>query len=179
LSTNARTQPDPTRPGAARLKPDGTLTAMVVYVALVLFVIGWGAHLAWRWKQAKDFAPELLKARQETGELPPSIDEAEFTDLYLRAEGPRAATYVFACAAFMTFALAPLTALFNLLWDQFWRLSGGSPVFEQGTLIHTFSLFLGLTGIAVGLLALAMRRYYVLMPPNLKQVFRTLKDSHS
>ena len=64
---------------------------MMYYAVLVIAVLGWGAHIAWRWKEAKDFAPQLLKARQEAGELPASVSEAEFTDLYLRAEGPRAA----------------------------------------------------------------------------------------
>lgn len=155
------------------------MPVMLVYFLLVLAVAGWGAHLAWRWKAAKDFAPQMLKARQETGELPASINVAEFTDLYVRAEGPRASTYIFVCAAFMTLALAPLASLFNTVWDTFWLMSGGSPVFEQGTLIHTFSLFLSVMGLAIALLALAMHRYYRLMPPNLKQVIRSLKESHS
>lgn len=152
---------------------------MFVYFLLVLAVIGWGAHLVWRWKQTKDFAPELLKSRKASGELPETVGEAEFTDLYLRAEGPRAGTYIYACGAFMTVSLAPLSAVFNAVWDTFWKLTGGSPVFEQGTLIHTFSFFLTFMGIAIGILALAMHRYYTLMPPNLKQIIRSLKDSHS
>ena len=58
---------------------------MYVYLALVVSVAAWGIHLALRWKQAKAFAPELLKARQKAGELPEGIDETEFTDLSLRA----------------------------------------------------------------------------------------------
>lgn len=152
---------------------------LLVYFVLVLAVAGWGLHLAWRWKEAKAFAPQLLKARKESGELPESVDEAEFTDLYVRAEGPRAGTYIFTCAAFMTVGLAPLTSVFNSIWDAFWKLTGGSPVFEQGTLIHTFSLFLSIMGLAIAILALAMHRYYRLMPPSLKQVIRSLKESHS
>ena len=152
---------------------------MWVYFILVLVVIAWGAHLAWRWKEARDFAPTLLAVRQESGELPASIEPGEFTDLYLRAEGPRAATYIYVCALFMTATLAPLSSLFNTLWVALWRMTGGSPVFEQGTLIHTFSFFLTFMGLAVLILAIALRRYYALMPLNLRQVIRNLKDAHS
>jgi len=152
---------------------------MIYYAVLVIAVLGWGAHIAWRWKEAKDFAPQLLKARQESGELPASVSEAEFTDLYLRAEGPRAATYTFVCAAIMTFSLAPLSLIFNTVWEALWRLTDRSPVFELGTLIHTFMFFLFFMGLTVSLLAVAMHRYHTLTPPNLKQVIRTLKEAHS
>jgi len=152
---------------------------MWVYLIIVAAVIAWGGHLAWRWKQTRDFAPQLLAMRKESGELPPGIDEKEFTDLYVRAEGPRAATYIYACAAFMTAGLAPLSSLFNTVWQTLWQATGGSPVFEAGTLIHTFSFFLAIMGLAVLLLAIALRRYYALTPPNLRQVIRNLKDAHS
>lgn len=152
---------------------------MMYYAVLVIAVLGWGAHIAWRWKEAKDFAPQLLKARQEAGELPASVSEAEFTDLYLRAEGPRAASYMFACGAFLTFGLAPLAALFNAVWGAFWLLTGSSPVFETGTLVHTFMFFLFLVGLMIGLLAIAMHRYHTLAPPNLNQVIRSLQEPHS
>lgn len=152
---------------------------MYAYLALVIAVAAWGIHLALRWKQAREFAPELLKARQKSGELPEGINETEFTDLYLRAEGPRRGTYVYSCAAFITLSLAPLSWLFNSVWISVWRLAGEPPVFEVGTLIHTFSFFLAFFGLTIGLLALAMHRYHTLTPPNLKQVMRTLRETHS
>ncbi len=152
---------------------------MYVFLALVVAVAAWGIHLAYRWKQAKAFAPELLKVRKASGELPEAVKEEEFTDLYLRAEGPRRGTYVYACAAFITVLLAPLSAAFNTVWIALWRLTGEQPVFEVGTLIHTFSFFLAFLGLTVGLLALAMHRYHTLTPPSLKQVMRTLRETHS
>ncbi len=53
-------------------------------------------------------------------------------------------------------------------------MSGKSPVFETGTLIHTFMVFLTFMGVSIALLAVAMHRYHTLMPPNLKQVIRDL-----
>lgn len=152
---------------------------MWLYFLIVLAVIAWGGHLAWRWKQTRDFAPRLLALRKESGELPAHVDEKEFTDLYMRAEGPRATTYIYACAAFLTVGLPPLSSVFNAVWDTLWRLTGGSPVFEQGTLIHTFSFFLAFMGLAILVLAIALRRYYTLTPPNLRQIIRNLKDAHS
>lgn len=152
---------------------------MWAYFLLVLALIAWGLHLGWRWKQTRDFAPQLLASRQESGELPATVEAREFTDLYLRAEGPRAGTYVFVCAAFMTFALAPISSLFNNIWNTIWQATGRDPVFETGTFIHTFSFFLAVMGLTVLILAVAMRRYYALMPPNLRQIIRDLKDAHS
>ena len=70
--------------------------------------------------------------------------------------------------------LGPFVAGFNAVWNMFWLMSGKSPVFETGTLIHTFMVFLTFMFATIGLLAIAMRRYYALMPPNLKQVIRDL-----
>ena len=147
---------------------------MALFVLLVIGLIAWGGHLAWRWKQAYDFAPEVLAARQAAGEIPDDVTDAEFTDLYLRSEGPRGATYVFACAAMVTLLLAPFVSAFNEVWKMFWMMSGRSPVFETGTLIHSFSVFLAFMFAVIGLLAFAMHRYYNLMPPSLRQVIRDL-----
>jgi len=147
---------------------------MMFYFLVVAGLLIWGGALAWRWKSVKDFSPEVLAAKKRDGELPDSVTEAEFTDLYLRSEGPRAQTYFFACAAVLFFLLGPFVAGFNSIWNMFWLMSGKSPVFETGTLIHTFMVFLAFMGTTIILLAVAMRRYYALMPPNLKQVIRDL-----
>ncbi len=144
-----------------------------------LALVGWGLHLGWRWKHARDFAPEVLAAKQAAGELPEGVEAAEFTDLYLRSEGPRAATYFFVCAAIVLLLLAPFVAAFNEVWKMFWMMSGRSPVFETGTLIHSFSVFLAFMFVTIGLLAIAMRRYYALMPPSLKQVVRDLNGGRT
>lgn len=147
---------------------------MHLFFAMLLALVAWGGHIAWRWKRARDFAPEVLAAKQAAGELPADVDPQVFTDLYLRSEGPRAATYFFVCAAIAILSLAPFVAAFNEVWKMFWMMSGRSPVFETGTLIHSFSVFLAFMFATIGLLAVAMRRYYALMPPSLKQVVRDL-----
>lgn len=152
---------------------------MWVYFFLIVVILIWGGYVAWRWKQAKDFAPVMLAARKETGEIPESVTEGEFTDLYLRAEGPRSATYIYACAVFMTLAIGPLSLFFNFIWNTAWRLTGQLPVFEEGTLIHTFTFFLAYMGFTILLLTLAFRRFHATAPPSLKQVIRHLKDKHA
>ena len=112
---------------------------MMFFLIILAGLVAWGGHLAWRWKQTRDFAPEVLAVRKAAGEVPEDVTDVEFTDLYLRSEGPRAATYFFVCAAIVFVLLAPFVAGFNQVWRIFWRLSGQSPVFETGTLIHTFS----------------------------------------
>ncbi len=152
---------------------------MFVYFALVFAVAAWGVHIGLRWKRVKEFAPELLKSRQASGELPGAVTESEFTDLYLRAEGPRASTYILVCATLMTLGLPLLSTAFNAVWIGLWNATGRSPVFEEGTLIHTFSFFLVVMGVGIALLAAAMHRYHTLSPPNLKQVIRNLREAHS
>jgi len=147
---------------------------MLLYFLVVAGLLVWGGALAWRWKSVRDFSTEVLAAKKKARELPDDVTEEEFTDLYLRSEGPRAQTYVYVCAAIMFFLLGPFVAGFNAIWNMFWQMSGKSPVFETGTLIHTFMVFLAFMGATVVLLAVAMRRYYVLMPPTLKQVMRDL-----
>ena len=147
---------------------------MLLYFLAVAALLAWGVSLAWRWKEAKSFAPEVLAAKQRDKEIPEDVTEVEFTDLYLRSEGPRGQTYFFACAAILFLLLGPFVAGFNAVWEMFWLMSGKSPVFETGTLIHTFMVFLAFMFATIGLLAIAMRRYYALMPPNLKQVIRDL-----
>ena len=122
----------------------------------------------------KHFAPEVLAAKKSDKEIPEDVTEVEFTDLYLRSEGPRGQTYFFVCAAFLFLLLGPFVAGFNAIWNMFWLMSGKSPVFETGTLIHTFMVFLTFMGVSIALLAVAMHRYHALMPPNLKQVIRDL-----
>lgn len=152
---------------------------MMIFYAALAALIAWGVHLGWRWKKAKDFAPQVLAAKKAAGELPEDIGEAEFTDLYLRSEGPRAATYFFVCAALVILLLAPFVAGFNQVWRMFWQMSGRNPVFETGTLIHSFSVFVAFMFVSIGLMTIAMRRYYVLMPPSLKQVIRDLNGARS
>jgi len=147
---------------------------MLFYFLVVAGLLVWGAALAWRWKTVRDFSADVLAARKREGELPETVTEAEFADLYMRCEGPRAQTYVFACAAILFLLLGPFVAAFNAVWHTFWLMSGQSPVFEIGTLLHTFMVFLAFMGATIALLAAAMRRYYALMPPDLKQVIRDL-----
>jgi hypothetical protein len=148
---------------------------MISLIILFLILLGWGLHLAWRWKEARDFSVDLLAAKQTDGSLPKDVEAAEFTDLYLRSEGPRAATYIYTCAVLVAVLIAPFTTLMNTIWLAVWRATGNNPVFGTGTMIHTFSMFLFIMGLMVGLLAVAMRRYYALAPPTLKQVERDLR----
>ncbi len=150
---------------------------MLPYFVLLAALVAWGGFVAWRWKSARDFAHEVLAVKQKEGELPASVSPDEFQDLYLRSEGPRGMTYLFVCAAIVLLLLAPFVAAFNAIWTALWVMTGQSPVFETGTLIHTFSIFLAYFGTTVALLATAMRRYHALAPPNFKQVLRDLNGA--
>ena len=133
--------------------------------------------LGWKWKQVREFSSDVLAVKKRDGELPDSVSEDMFRDLYVRSEGPRAQTYFFVCAALLFFLLGPFIAAFNSIWKMFWMMSGESPVFETGTLVHTFMVFLAFMGATILLLAAALRRYHALTPPNLRQVVRDLNGA--
>lgn len=150
--------------------------AMFVYASLFVALFGWGVFVVWRWKDARDFAPEFLSLRQESAEIPEDVTELEFTPLYLASEGPRAQTYLFLSALFVTVMLPVFAKLFNLFWNVIWIGSGRSPVFEVGTLVHTFCMFLGIAALIVGVLVLTMHRYHTKRPRDLKHVIRDLNE---
>lgn len=155
---------------------------MQVQTTLLLIALGlaaWGGHIAWRWRDAKAFAGRVYALKQEEGELAPSIDEGTFTDAYIAAEGPRAATYTFVCAV-ATLVLVPIVmAAFSSLWHQVWIASGSWEPVRRGTMIHVFALFLVAMAVMIGVLGIAMRRYHLIAPPTLKQAIRTLNESAS
>lgn len=153
--------------------------AMFIYASLCVSLLAWGGFVVWRWKEARDFAGEFLALRKSSAEIPDDVSEVEFTPLYLASEGPRAQTYLFICALFVTVALPLVATTFNIVWNVLWNAMGRSLVFEVGTLIHTFCMFLGFMGVIVGVLALSMRRYYSKMPPNLKHVLRDLNGEQT
>lgn len=152
---------------------------MVPILILAGILLVWGGHLAWRWKQARDFAPNVLAARQADGDVPADVTAVEFTPLYLRSEGPRAATYFYLCALTVSVLIAPVAGLGNAIWVALWRATGRNLVFETGTLIHTFTMFLIMMGFMILVLAIAMRRYHTKMPPPLKHIIRDLNGDPS
>ena len=150
---------------------------MLLYLLILAAVLAWGAVLGWKWKQVREFSSDVLAVKKLDGELPDTVSADMFRDLYVRSEGPRAQTYFFVCAALLFFLLGPFIAAFNSIWKMFWMMSGESPVFETGTLVHTFMVFLAFMGATILLLAAALRRYHALTPPNLRQVVRDLNGA--
>ncbi|MGH1422816.1 MAG: hypothetical protein ACRBEQ_13460 [Hyphomonas sp.] len=153
--------------------------AMFIYACLFVALLAWGCFVLWRWKDTREFASEVLALRKQSAEIPEDVTAAEFTPLYMASEGPRAQTYLFLSALFVTVMLPVFASLFNLVWGVFWAGAGRPPVFEVGTLVHTFCMFLGIVGLIVGVLALSMRRYYSKMPRDFKHVLRDLNEGMS
>ncbi len=151
--------------------------AMFIYACLFVALLAWGGFVLWRWKDTRDFAGEFLALRKQSAEIPEEVTDAEFTPLYVASEGPRAQTYLFLSALFVTVMLPVFAKLFNLVWHVIWVGVGRSLVFEVGTLVHTFCMFLGIVGLIVGVLALSMHRFYSKMPRDLKHVLRDLNES--
>lgn len=150
------------------------MSAFTMLGILAFVLLLWGGFLLRQWQQTKRFAAELLRARQEQGELPKSASEDEFVKAYVKAEGPRAGTYLFGCAVFLAVLLVPFMSLVNFIWRIIWRATGYPPVFQTGTLYHTFMMFVLIMGFMIAVLALAMRHYHMTTPPTLKQIIRNM-----
>ena len=141
-----------------------------------LFLL-WALFLIWRWRATRVEAADVYAAKREYGELAAHVDEASFTQSYMRSEAPRAATYLFICAFICAMALPPAMLVFSNLWDEVWSLTGELPEAARGTLVHTFSTFLACMGVMVGVLAVAMHRFHTRTPPSLRTAIRQLNGS--
>lgn len=153
-------------------KRNDKIMATYFYITMLVALVLWGVFLFWRWRETDALARDVLADRKSTGELPDHVDEEAFLPLFRAAEGPRAQTYLFVSAAIASIGLPPYASAFNTVWRFLWRIQNQSPVFETGTLIHTFAMFVAFILMFIGLLALFMRRYHSRAPMNLRQVVR-------
>ncbi|MEM7768297.1 MAG: hypothetical protein AAF253_12535 [Pseudomonadota bacterium] len=134
----------------------------------------WGAVLAWRWSATRTDAARVYAAKREQGEIAAHVDEADFRDAYVRAEAPRGATHFFLAALASAILIPPLMAIFSSLWHEVWTLTGQWAPTAQGTMVHTFSMFLMMMAAMIAILAFTMRRYHSRTPPNLRQAIQQL-----
>lgn len=152
---------------------------MRVETVLLLAGLGfaaWGALLAWRWKSARNFAPQVYAAKRKQGELDAHVGEAEFVEAYMRAEAPRAPLYFFSAALASAILIPPMMGVFSWVWHQIWLVTGQYEPVATGRMVHTFALFVLSMLVMIGLLALSMRRYYLTAPPDLKKAIKQLNE---
>ncbi|MEO0465332.1 MAG: hypothetical protein AAF216_02220 [Pseudomonadota bacterium] len=148
----------------------------VAYFLLFLF-LAWGALLAWQWMNTKALAKDVYEAKREQGELADHVDEDTFVDVFTAAEAPRRGLYFFLSALVCGLAIPPAMALFSNLWYEVWSLTGRFEPVANGTLVYTFATFVFCMGVMVAVLYLAMKRFYALQPPNLKDAISNLNGT--
>lgn len=153
--------------------------ATYFYIAMIIALLCWGVFLFWRWRETDVLARDVLADRKSSGELPEHVEEAAFVPLFRAAEGPRAQTYLFVSAAIASIGLPPYAGAFNAVWQFLWRIQNQSPVFETGTLIHTFAMFVAFIAMFIGLLAFTMHRYHARSPMNLRQVIHKFNKENA
>lgn len=152
---------------------------MRVETVILLAALGfaaWGCVLAWRWKSARDFAPQVYAAKRKDGELADHVSETDFVVSYMRAEAPRAPLYFFTTALLTAISIPPLMGVFSWVWHQIWLVAGQYEPVATGRMVHTFGLFVFSMLVMIGLLAFAMRRYYVTAPPDLRNAIKHLNE---
>jgi hypothetical protein len=146
-------------------------------LVIVCLLILWGASLYWRWQTLRRQAPEIFAAKREAGELASHVDQAAFSAAYLHHEGPRAETHAFVAGLITGLGLAPYVTAFNGAWRILWRAMGAPPVYETGTMLHTFFLFIGILGFILLTGVIVMRRYYRTPVSNFRRAIDQLNKA--
>lgn len=148
----------------------------VVYFLVFLF-LAWGVFLAWQWTQTKSLASDVFEAKREQGELASHVKEDDFVDAFVASEAPRRGLYFFLAALVCAVSIPPAMALFSQLWYEVWTITGRFEPVANGTLIYTFATFVFCMALMVGVLYAAMRRFYELQPPDLKDAISNLNGA--
>ncbi len=148
-------------------------------ILVVAIFAGWGAYVAFRWRQTYRLADDVYAAKREQGELGGGVEASAFKAAFVRAEGPRLATYMFA-AGLACLILAPAAiSVFNVVWDEMWNLSGRPPVFTRGLLLHSVLTIFVYVGLFFSICGLTMLRYHRNAPPSLRSEIRRLNGDRA
>jgi len=153
---------------------DTVFTLSGIYTVLGLLFLGWAVYLVLAWRSVRHEAGEIYTLKRERGELHPHVDETAFRKAFIASEGPRASTYWFAAALACVIFLPPLMAVFTRIWYEVWVMTGRDEVFAASTMVHTFFMFLFCSSVMIGVLWVTMRRFYLRLPPDLRQAERKL-----
>lgn len=155
------------------------MNIVLASISLAIILLIWGALIAWQWYSVYRFSRKVFIARRKTGEILAHVEEGKFVKAYVQSEGPRATTYLFACAVLATiFVPAGMTA-FSFSWQFFWQLTSEPEVFRRGTMIHVFAMVLAGMAVMILVVVLGMRRYHSNVPVKINKLIDTLNKSGS
>lgn len=146
------------------------------YGLLLLATLIWGVVLIFRWRTLPEFAGDVYDANVEKQVLDDRIPRDAYIDAYVRAEGPRLASYRCALAFGFLVVLPIIIPLLSRLTDWIWFQTGLSLgpsnvvqiVLDFGVILFVMALLIG----AVYVLTLI---YYRKRPPSLRAEIRRLK----
>lgn len=150
-----------------------------VYGSMILAMVAWGFWLRKRWGEMPELANIVYDERIASGELPKRVKRDDFVDAFVSAESPRRETYRWIAASASILLLPILVRVFNVIWNFFWVLAGKPPVFEIGTMMHTFMTFLFAMGVIITIIYFSTRRFYSTAPLSLRKQVRELIGENS
>ncbi len=133
---------------------------MIYYILVLLIVLAACFGVYRQWTGARALAAEVYAARTLQGELSSRVPEDVFTRAFMQTEAPHFNAHLVAGALINVLLIPPLISLFNLIWRAVWRMNGAPPVYEAGTLLHVFLVFLFVLAFMVALAAVLMWRYH-------------------
>ena len=146
------------------------------YAALLLATLGWGIALILRWRWLPSFAGEVYESHIEKALLDSRIPKSDYVDAYVRAEGPRLASYRCGLALGFLVLLPILVPLLSRLTDWIWFQTGLSLGPSNVVQIALdFSVILTVMALLIGAVYLITMIYYRKRPPSLRAEVRRLR----
>ncbi len=147
------------------------------YGLLLLATLGWGVALVMRWRSLPDFAGQVYDSHTKTQLLDARIPRQAYIEAYVRAEGPRLASYRCALALGILSLLPILIPLLSRLSDWIWFQTGLSLGPSNVVQIALdFSVIMLVMALLIGAAYLMTLLYYRNRPPSLRAEIRRLKD---
>jgi len=151
----------------------GPLIAVIIVLGFVL----WGGYLAYQYRQIRSEAAETFESYKADGTLAQGVEHDAYTDLYLRAEGPRFGAYLFVTALIALLAILVALRVFNFVWNFIWLRTGRVGWFDVGELPHSLATVFLYVGIMFLATWVAMQRYHKTAPGKLRNEITRLNEA--
>ncbi len=148
-----------------------TLTILLMSGAAYLV---WAIVLAVQWQAAKQLSKDVYEKYHKDGTLKPTVTKDAFMRTFMRCEGPRFGTHLFAGAIAAPFMIMLSLMIFNTVWALLWRVSGQVAWFEVGELPHSLITVFLYVAVLFGVAWVTMWRYYAPGVMNFRAELRRL-----
>ncbi len=151
----------------------GSLTIAIIVSGFLL----WSLYLYYQYRVAKAEATDTFAAYKEDGTLAAHVSSEDYSDMYLKTEGPRFGSYLFVTALVVAASILIVLRLFNLIWNFVWLRTGKLGWFDVGELPHSLATVFLYVGIMFVTMWFSMQHYHKTAPGQLRNEIKRLNES--